>query len=72
MKRVTLADDTAEAPRPLRGVFVRLWSINRWLRWSGVRLVVEFDREKDGPTFVGLAFYGWSFVGHEPAKGRWP
>lgn len=72
MNRVTLADDNAESPRRLPVARVRLWSINRWLRWTGVRLVVEFDREKDGPTFVGLAFYGWSFVGHEPAKGRWP
>lgn len=52
---------------------IRLWSINRWLRWTGWRLDVGRPTPpEDGPTTLGLSFCGWSFIGHEPAKGRWP
>lgn len=63
-------------------VSTRLWSINRWLRWTGWRLFVEVPLEREcpscghgedeGPTTIGLVFCGWDFVGNEPAKGRWP
>lgn len=42
-----------------------LWSINRWLRWSGWRLYIEIDGEPDTGRLDGvkrltlLAFYGW-------------
>lgn len=62
-------DPTHKSKRPLPSIGCRLWSINRWLRWTGLRLFVGVA--DDGPTTIGLVFYGWSFVGHEPAKGRW-
>lgn len=45
-----------------------LWSINRWLRWTGFRLYVEVDLERTQkeqagedyePTRIGLRFFGW-------------
>lgn len=43
---------------------IKLWSINRWLRYTGMRLFVEVDIEKRiEPTRIGLAWYGWSFLG---------
>jgi hypothetical protein len=51
---------------------LRVWSVNRWLRWTGFRLFVGFQEPVDsGPTWIGLRWYGWGFVGHEPAAGRW-
>ena len=40
---------------------VKLWSINRWLRWTGL---VMFVGEHDGvgeqePTTIGIVFGGW-------------
>lgn len=66
-----------------RCVSVRLWTVNRWLRWTGWRLFVAFPAAVSvdhatgqaafvGPLSLGLVWYGWSFVGHEPAAGRWP
>lgn len=43
---------------------VELWSINRWLRWTGFRLVIEFDRseaEDRAPTRIGLVWWGWQW-----------
>jgi hypothetical protein len=45
-----------------RLVSVRLWSINRWLRWLGFRIFVETTDTPDGWTQVGLVWYGWSFA----------
>ncbi len=45
---------------------IKLWSINRWLRWTGWRLQVVVDPRafKDDPaaadTVLRLAFYGWA------------
>lgn len=43
-----------------------LWSINRWLRYTGWRLFVQVDCDPTNdlvnPTRVGLIFYGWSFL----------
>lgn len=37
-----------------------LWSINRWLRWTGWRLFVLVDfAEPRTPTRIGLGFFGW-------------
>lgn len=43
---------------------VGLWSINRWLRWTGFRLYVNvakdiFVNENHEPTRLGIRFYGW-------------
>lgn len=43
---------------------IRLWSINRWLRWAGFLLVIESDgRAADDPerqpTRLGFMFMGW-------------
>ncbi len=48
---------------------LQLWSINKWLRWTGLRVFVRTNDE--GPTMIGLVWYGWGFVGHEPHAGRW-
>lgn len=58
--------------RPMPSVRVRLWSINKWLRWTGLRLFIGIPSGPDEPTVVGLVWYGWGFVGHERAKGRLP
>jgi hypothetical protein len=50
-------------PRSVKGrsVFCELWSINRWLRYTGFRLFVGFpgEGEPPGPTIIGLVFWGW-------------
>lgn len=43
-------------------VTVRLWSLNRWLRWTGFRLVVECEPLGSwsmSSTGIGVAFWGW-------------
>lgn len=42
---------------------LKLWTINRWLRWTGFRLFIQFG--KDEPSRIGLGWYG--LVGSE----RW-
>lgn len=50
---------------------IELWTINRWLRWTGLRIYVtvsaEYVRKPDSedaeivksePTKIGLAWYG--------------
>lgn len=40
---------------------IRLWSINRWLRWTGFVLIVEVDASTAGerePTRLGLVWIG--------------
>lgn len=38
----------------------KLWSINRWLRWTGFRMYIAFSLpgEPDEPTRIGLTWYG--------------
>lgn len=36
-------------------VSVALWTINRWLRWTGFRLYVQYG---DHLTRVGISWYG--------------
>ncbi len=42
---------------------IRLWSVNRWLRWTGFRLFVDCD-SRDGndpdrrPTLIGFRWVG--------------
>jgi hypothetical protein len=40
---------------------IRLWSINRWLRWTGFVLIVEADDPGPNrePTRIGFVFVGW-------------
>lgn len=44
---------------------IPLWSINRWLRWTGFRLYLTEHIYPDGDEgfAIGLGWYGWSFVG---------
>ena len=53
----------SEARRSIRGrsISCELWSINRWLRYTGLRLYVGLADEGvgTGPTIIGLAFWGW-------------
>lgn len=41
-------------------MMVKLWSINKWLRYTGFRLVVEVEKDTDLPISIGVKFYGWS------------
>lgn len=36
-----------------------LWSINRWLRFTGWRLVVATSQDPKVPTRIGFKFWGW-------------
>lgn len=44
---------------------VQLWSINRWLRWTGFRMFVQ-PRDGWTPTIIGVRWYG--FPGSEGWK----
>lgn len=39
---------------------IRLWTINRWLRWTGFRLVIDaWDGEGISyPSRIGLIWFG--------------
>lgn len=54
-----------------RSVTIELWSVNRWLRWTGLRLFVGFPSEGEppGPTIIGLAWWGWSDLREELKAG---
>lgn len=43
---------------------IKLWSINRILRWTGFRLCVgtENVNDPDSWTLIGFRFWGWGFV----------
>jgi hypothetical protein len=43
---------------------IRLWSINRVLRWFGFRLAISLPSTPDGWSTIGFVWYGWSFVRH--------
>lgn len=38
-----------------------LWTINKWLRYTGWRLCVSYnlDPSSSEPTRIGFKFYGW-------------
>ena len=41
----------------------RIWGVNRFLRFTGVRLFVEIPLpEEDGFTSVGLGWYGFPWT----------
>jgi hypothetical protein len=51
-------------PKAKPSAMIELWSINRWLRWTGIRLAVEVDilgagLPTRGPTRIGLVWWGW-------------
>lgn len=41
-----------------RALSVKLWSINRWLRYTGLRLFVVRQDGEDAWTEIGVAWYG--------------
>lgn len=42
---------------------INMWSINRVLRWTGFRLVVDWaPRTEQGIFTIGFVWYGWGFV----------
>ena len=47
-------------------VFVKLWSINRLLRYTGFRLFVMVHMDENGKLIdsisIGVVFYGWGFI----------
>ena len=42
-------------------VMVKLWSLNRWLRFTGFRFVYNQGEDADGglETRVGIIWWGW-------------
>lgn len=54
--------------KPKSVMSCELWSINKWLRWTGFRLYIEVDARVGEvahftkPTRVGIQFWGWSFL----------
>jgi hypothetical protein len=42
---------------------MELWSINKWLRWTGFRIFVIVGKNKEtglpDPTRIGIGFWGW-------------
>lgn len=48
---------------------MKLWSINRWLRWTGFRLVITTGGEN---TLLSLKWWGSPLRSTWPAKSRWP
>jgi len=47
--------------KPKAHISLELWSINRWLRFTGVRVYIQFTcaHEPDEPTRIGLQWWGW-------------
>jgi hypothetical protein len=42
-------------------VSIELWSINRWLRYTGFRVFIHFScaHEPDEPSRIGLQWWGF-------------
>jgi hypothetical protein len=38
---------------------IKLWTINRALRWLGFVLVIETDEQGTDPTRIGFVWTGW-------------
>jgi hypothetical protein len=64
-------------PKAKPSAMMELWSINRWLRWTGVRLAIQVDiehpRESPAwePTLVGLVWWGWKDLFPPKAHAHW-
>lgn len=43
---------------------IKLWTINRVLRWFGFRVCVNVDPDPEAWTLIGFKWYGWTFVKH--------
>jgi hypothetical protein len=41
---------------------IKLWTVNRVLRWFGFRLAIQVGPSPDDWSLIGLKWYGWSFV----------
>lgn len=62
MRVMRVRDDDGEAPP---SVTIELWTINRVLRWFGVRVLLIIDPRTTPdrtPTRIGLAWYGWAWL----------
>lgn len=61
-----LADpDLPALPKKKPSIWCELWSINRWLRFTGVRIYVTWDADYAAPTMVGFTWWGWSTIRSE-------
>lgn len=59
----------------MKDISCELWSINRWLRYTGWRLYVAVDPlnfepastndKEPEPTSIGFVFYGWRWLRSE-------
>jgi len=39
---------------------MKLWTLNKWIKWTGFRLVIEGDFKKNpAPTKIYFKFWGW-------------
>ena len=58
-------------PKAKPSAMIELWSINRWLRWTGFRLAIEVDIQgaespTREPTRIGLVWWGWKDLFPQP------
>jgi len=58
-------------PKAKPSAMMELWSINRWLRWTGFRLAIEVDIQGADsptrePTRIGLVWWGWKDLFPKP------
>lgn len=40
----------------MKSLSFKLWTVNRWLRWTGFRLFIQTGDES--PTRIGIGWYG--------------
>lgn len=66
---VWVHDDPKGQPyiRQVPSAMIDVWSINRWLRWTGFRIFVcagilgtKEDQSDRVPAKIGIGFWGWS------------
>lgn len=54
----------------LHAVSCHLWTINKFLRFTGFRLFVAIHMN-EGPSEIGLLWRGFSWLGKEDWNGDW-
>lgn len=61
-------------PRMVPNVVVNVWSINRWLRWTGFRIFIMngysgVTPEDFRPARIGVGFWGWKGLLEDSLSG---
>lgn len=67
------AKKAKDDPRWGRRLGVRLWTFNRFLRWTGFRVFIERRNTPFVPDqwTIGLVFWGWRFVWEGEELAQW-